>query len=108
MDIRQTEGFWLHEQYEFTLAELARLAGLTEIELREWVDEGLLTPIDIQASEWRFGADRLAMVRKACRIRRDFELEPQVLALVVQLLDRIHALETEVRELHAKQPGFIP
>lgn len=104
MHIEQTEGLWLHERYEFSLAELAEFSGVSEAELREWVDEGVLSPIDSGAAHWSFGADRLVTVRLACRLRKELELEPHGVALVVTLLDRVHALESEVRELRARQP----
>lgn len=107
MQIEQTEGLWLHERYEFSLAELAELSGVPEAELREWVDEGVLVPIDPQAPQWSFGADRLVTVRLACRLRKDFELEPHGVALVVTLLNRVHQLEAEVCNLRAKLPRVL-
>ena len=107
MQIEQTEGLWLHERYEFSLAELAELSGLPEAGLREWVDEGVLMPTDPQAPQWYFGLDRLVTVQLACRLRKDFELEPHGVALVVTLLERIHALESEVRDLRAKLPRVL-
>lgn len=107
MKIEQTEGLWLHERYQFSLAELADLSGVPEAELREWVDEGVLQPLDPQSSPWSFSADRLVTVRMACRIRKDFDLEPHGVALVVALLDRVHALEAEIRDLRARQPRFV-
>jgi hypothetical protein len=46
-------------------------------------------------------------VRTACRLRKDFDLEPHGVALVVTLLDRVHALEAEVRDLRAKLPQVV-
>lgn len=107
MHITHTEDFWLHEHYEISFTELAQAAGVTEVELREWVEEGLLAPVDPQADPWRFGADCLLIVQRACRLRRDLELEPQGLALVMQLLDRIQSLEAEVRDLRARLPRVL-
>lgn len=107
MHIRLTEDCWLNEYYQFSLDELSDLAGLTETEIHEWVDEGLLAPVDPDESPWRFNADCLLVIRRAARLRRDFELEPQGLALVVQLLERIQNLETEVRQLQAKLPRVL-
>lgn len=107
MQIEKAEVLWLHEHYEFSLAELARLSGLAEAELHEWVDEGVLVPIDPNAPQWSFGADRLVTIRRAYRLRKDFELEPQGLALVLALLDQIHALEAQVRDLHARLPRVL-
>jgi chaperone modulatory protein CbpM len=107
VQIEQAEGLWLHEHYEFSLAELAGLSGVPEAELRDWVDEGVLVPVDPRAEPWSFGADRLVTVHLARRLRQDFELEPDGVALVVTLLERIHALEAEVRSLKAKLPRVI-
>jgi hypothetical protein len=104
MPIDLTETLWLHEQYTFSLAELSKLSGLTELELNDMVDYGILEPIDPEASPWLFGANRLLTVRMACRLGRDFDLDPQSLALTISLLERIHALEAEVLELRAKLP----
>ena len=107
MQIEQTESLWLHVHYTFSLAQLSEMSGLTEVELREMVDYGILSPIDPEAEQWLFGADRLVTVRMAQRLSRDFDLDPQGLALVVTLLDRVHALEAEVCELRAKLPGVF-
>ena len=107
MHIEQSEGLWLHQRYELSLAELAELSGLPAAELREWVDEGLLAPIDANAEPWTFGADRLVTVQQACRLGKDLELEPHGLALAVRLLDRVHALEAEVRALRARLPRVL-
>ena len=107
MDFEQAECVWLHEQYSFSLSQLSELSGLSEGELCEMVDDGILAPIDPEAAQWRFGADRLLTLRMAQRLSRDFDLDPQGLALVVTLLDRIHALEAEVSKLRAKLPGVV-
>ena len=107
MQIEQSEGFWLHERYEFTLVELAELSGLPEEDLRKWVDEEVLVPIDSKATPWTFGADRLVTIQLASRLGKDLELEPHGVALVVRLLDRIHALEAEVHDLRASLPVVL-
>lgn len=107
MYIIHLEDFWLHEHCEFSLAELSRMANLPEAELREWVEEGLLKPLDPLAADWRFGGDCLSIALRARRLRRTFELAPRDLALVEQLLERICALENEVRELRAKLPKVL-
>ncbi len=99
-----TETLWLHEHYEFSLEELCELSGLSEAELRELVDYGVLAPADPNAQHWTFSADRLLVARSARRLRKDFELDPHGVALVVTLLDRVRDLEAELRDLRAKLP----
>jgi len=98
------QATWLHEHYEFSLAELCELSGLSEADLRELVDYGVLAPVDPDARHWSFSADRLVVARSARRLRRDFELDPHAVALAVALLERVRDLEEELRDLRAKLP----
>ncbi|TMH41499.1 MAG: hypothetical protein E6H59_09240 [Betaproteobacteria bacterium] len=99
------QAMWLHEQHELLLEELCELSGLSEAELRELVDYGVLAPIDSGARHWTFSADRLIVARSARRLRQDFDLDPHGVALAVTLLERVHDLEAELRDLRAKLPG---
>ena len=99
------QAMWLHEQHELLLEELCELSGLSEAELRELVDYGVLAPIDSDAQHWTFSADRLIVARSARRLRKDFDLDPHGVALAVTLLERVRDLEAELRDLRAKLPG---
>jgi len=99
------QAMWLHEQHELLLEELCELSGLSETELRELVDYGVLAPIDSDAQHWTFSADRLIVARSARRLRKDFDLDPHGVALAVTLLERVRDLEAELRDLRAKLPG---
>ena len=98
-------AMWLDEQHELLLEELCELSGLSEAELRELVDYGVLAPIDSDAQHWTFSADRLVLARSARRLRKDFDLDPHGVALVVTLLERVRDLEEQLRDLRAKLPG---
>jgi hypothetical protein len=104
MGTDQTEAVWLTEDHEFSLAELAALSGLSEAELRELVDYGAVTPINPDSPSWVFSGACLLTVRTACRLRISFELEPDGVALMVSLLNRIHELEAQVGSLRAQLP----
>ena len=96
---------WLHAHYELSLAQLCELSGLSETELRELVECGALAPADSGAREWTFSADRLVVARSAFRLRKDFDLDAQGLALAVALLERVRDLEEQLRDLRARLPG---
>ena len=98
------QAMWLHERHKLALEELCELSGLTETELRELVNYGVLAPVDPDARRWAFGADRLVVARSARRLRRDFDLDPHAVALAVALLERVRDLEEELRDLRAKLP----
>jgi chaperone modulatory protein CbpM len=99
-----TETLWLTERQEFSLAELAELSGLAETELRELVEYGAIAQPDPHASQWTFTGECLVTIRAASRLRDDFDLEPDGVALVVTLLERIRDLEAQMRELRARMP----
>ncbi len=104
MKVELTEALWLEERGAITLRELAECSGLTEPELQDLVALGAIEPVDPDAQHWNFAARWIVSARAACRLRDDFELDVQGLALVMSLLDRVEELETELKRLHAHVP----
>lgn len=107
MRVELTDVLWLDDQQELSLVELAGLSGLAESELRDLVDCGVIVPVDPSAAQRTFRADCIVSARTAYRLRNDFELDAQGLALALTLLDRVHDLEAQVRDLRAKLPRRI-
>jgi chaperone modulatory protein CbpM len=103
--MRIEQESWLHERCELSLSQLCELSGLSETELRGLVEYGAIAPADPLAREWTFSADRLVVARSAHRLRRDFDLDFQGLALAITLLERVRDLEDELRDLRARVPG---
>jgi chaperone modulatory protein CbpM len=104
MRVEHTEALWLDERGAVTLIELAECSGLTEAELRDLVELGALEPVDPDASQWSFAARCISSARTARRLRTDFELDSQGLALVLSLLDRVQELEAALQRLNARLP----
>lgn len=104
MKVELTEAVWLDERGAVTLVELAECSGLAEAQLRELVELGALEPVDIEAAEWHFAARCISSARTARRLRNDFELDSQGLALVLSLLERVHELEAALQRLNARLP----
>ena len=104
MKSEHTEAVWLTEDTEFSLAQLAELAGIPESEVRELVDYGAVTPVDPESSPWIFNGKCLLTIRTASRLRVSFDLEPHGVALIVSLLERIHDLEAQLGSLRAQFP----
>jgi chaperone modulatory protein CbpM len=107
MRIELTELVWLEEHRALTLAELAEFSGLSEVELHELVDSGAIAPVDPESATQTFSADYIVLARTACRLRNDFELDTKGLAVALTLLERVRALETELRGLRAQLPSLI-
>lgn len=99
-----SEVFWLDERQQFSLTELAELSGLSAAELQHLVECEAVLPVTAveAASEAHFSAECLALVRTASRLRNDFDLDANGLALTLRLLNRIRELEAELLYLHAQ------
>ncbi len=104
MRVELTEVLWFDERHELSLRELAERSGLTEAELRELVDSGVIAPVDPDRAPRHFRAECIVTAKTACRLRDDFELDADGLALVLSLLERIRGLESQVRSLQAQLP----
>ena len=104
MQAGQTDAVWLDAQHEYSLAELVQCSGLSEAELRELVDYGALVPTNPQGAQWSFSGDIVVTVQAAGRLRADFELEPQALAMALAFMQRIRDLEAQIGALRAQLP----
>lgn len=99
MNIEVLDAQWLDLGVELSATELAASSGLSESEVLELVDYGVLVPIDMQAERHMFGGQCVVVVRTACRLRDEFDLDTSAVALAIGLLDRIRGLEAELHEL---------
>ena len=99
-----TEIAWLDRQHELSLTDLVRLSNLSEPEVLELVEYGALAPLDTQTQPPTFSADCVVIVRSASRLRDEFELDTQALALSLRFLERIRELETQLSTLRAQLP----
>jgi hypothetical protein len=106
VQIEYGEALWIDEAKIVPLAELAERSGLTESQLRELVDYGALAPVDPAAAQWTFQTQYIVAARIAYRLHHDFELPPEGLAVVMGLVERVQALEAELRDLRARLPRW--
>jgi chaperone modulatory protein CbpM len=88
---------------EVTWAQIVSASGLPENELRELVRYGALVPQNPEAPTWTFEAHWLVVAKTASRIRRDFELDPHGVSVVLSYRERIERLEAELRALRAQR-----
>lgn len=101
MTMDNDEALWLHAERRVSIVELAEFSGLPEALLQELVEYGALRPAE-PGQQRTFGGDCVTRLRAAARLRSDLELETPALALALSFLERIQALEAEVRRLDAQ------
>jgi len=87
----------LEESEEITLGELSRTCRVHAEWVVELVQEGVVEPLPVQGTQLRFSAASIVRVQKANRLQRDLGVNLAGTALVLDLLDRIEALEARLR-----------
>lgn len=92
----------LDEFTEITWTQLVSASGLPEGEVRELVRYGALLPRDPAAPAWTFEARWLIVARHASKLRRDFDLDPHGVSVVLSYVERIEKLEAELRAMRAR------
>ena len=107
MRIELTEICWLREHHALSVNQLAELSDLSATEINELVDYGAITPIDPDVAELTFDTQCLVVAQTACRLRDDFDLNTQGVALALALLDRVRQLEAQLQDLHARLPRRV-
>lgn len=107
MTAHVVEVDWLDARETVSMAELSRVCGLSETELGELLEYGALVPLDKAATGRLFSSECIAPLRRAARMRRDFDLDLFAVALLLDYLHRIDALERQVKSLQAHLPAHV-
>lgn len=94
----------VEEHFTFTLVELSRACRVDSLTIQALVQEGVLSPVQPDAEPWRFAGASLQRARRALRLTQGLDLSPHGVALVLELLDRIDALDARLARLNAVNP----
>ena len=96
MPANPEQSVFILDEEEISLADLTRTCRVHAEWVMELVDEGVIEP-RAPAPQWRFAATTIVRVEKARRLQNDLGVNLPGVALALQLLDRIDALEARVR-----------
>ncbi len=89
----------VEDELQMSLAELARACRTREETIHLWVVEGVLQPIGDSPPTWRFAGASLRRAKLAITLTRELEINPPGVALALDLMDRIDALNASLRRL---------
>jgi hypothetical protein len=102
---QQFEAMWIEKRETLSIERLARMSGLSELELTALVECGALSPTNPDDdAQWQFAQRCVTSVKTAGRLRQAFDLEPDALALTLSLIERIRELQDELRRLRVTIP----
>lgn len=91
-DAESLPGEIVEECAVLSVSDLTRMFAVDERRIVEWVEEGVLTTIEIDTTEWRFSGAALRRVRIALRLERDLGINLPGVALVLDLLEELEQL----------------
>jgi chaperone modulatory protein CbpM len=106
-------GDLIGEDEEITLEQLCRACELSEQEIIQLVDQGILEPMGPEPAEWRFVSVSLRRVRITRNLQRDLGVRVRITrnlqrdlgvnapgaALALELLEEIEELRSRLRQL---------
>lgn len=98
-DITLIDGDLLEEDDLLSLGELCRACGVPAEVVIGLIDLGLIDPIGVDPTGWRFPVVCVHRVRCARRLQRDLGVNMPGAALVIELLDELEQTRTRLRNL---------
>ena len=85
-----------------TLEEAAGRAGLHPVLVERFVDFGLIEPAERTGEEMRFDAASLPRLIAISRLRADLGVNLQGVGVILDLVDRLAALQRELESLRER------
>jgi len=92
------------EREQLTLDDLATHTGAHPILIERFVEYGLIEPSQRAGAQMFFDVDCIVRVRKIQRLRHDLGTNLPSVAVILDLLDRMRSLETEIERLRRFAP----
>ncbi|MGO9039826.1 MAG: chaperone modulator CbpM [Steroidobacteraceae bacterium] len=93
-------GDIVEETVVLSVTDLCRMISVDQRRVVEWVEEGVISLIEIDASEWRFSGSTLRRARIALRLERDLGVNLAGVALALDLLEELEQLRRAHRSEH--------
>jgi chaperone modulatory protein CbpM len=85
-------GEIFEETSALSVDDLTRIVAVEQKRIFEWVEEGVINVLEVEAAEWRFSGDQLRRARIALRLERDLGVNAAGVALVLELLSELEQL----------------
>ncbi|MDE1182410.1 chaperone modulator CbpM [Paraburkholderia sp.] len=100
MTVQITDCVSLDERGRCRIEALIDASGLPADEIEDLIETGVIAPADHHAQPREFRLDAIVTVRTARRLRDDFQLDRQGVALALTLLNRIDTLQSQLNAAH--------
>jgi chaperone modulatory protein CbpM len=105
MTMQVTHAVWLNDTQVCSIDHLVEVTGLSREEIDDLVGSGLIAPADAATQPPCFHLVHVVTLRQARRLKDDFQLDRNGVALAMTLLRRIEALEQALLAAQSRLPG---
>ena len=92
-------GKVLSEYHELALEDICENCGLSELTVKTYVEEGVVTVQGDDAKLWRFSEVSVVQIQKALRLEQGLRLNPAGAALALELISEIDDLKNQLKRL---------
>ena len=90
-------GAIFEETALLTVKDLSRMCAVDERHIVEFVEEGVLSVVEIDTTEWHFTGAALRRARLALRLERDLEINLAGVALALELMEELQTLRRKLK-----------
>ncbi len=96
-DENQRDGWimaheFMEDSQSLPLSEVLRLCAVDMTQLRQIVDESVVTPMRTDATEWEFSSTMIVRIKRVARLQSELDLNAHAAAIVLDLLDEVQRL----------------
>jgi chaperone modulatory protein CbpM len=99
MNHQSSDVVWINGNEVCQIEHLVEVSGLSIFEIEDLIENDLIIPIDRSMVPHTFALQIVLVVKKARRLKDDFQLDSNGLVLALTLLERIDVLENELQLL---------
>ncbi|WP_245395119.1 chaperone modulator CbpM [methane-oxidizing endosymbiont of Gigantopelta aegis] len=92
-------GDILEEDVELTLADLCKASHMPAETVYEFIEYGVIEPLQAQSDNLRFQGTSLFRIKRAKRLQRDLGVNLAGAALALDLMEKIEDLEVQIKRL---------
>lgn len=107
MNINVSDCIWLNDLGVCSAQHLVEVSGLSNEELDELIENGVIVPVDDKAQSKSFQLRCIVTANAARRLRDDFELDRHGVVLALTLMRRIDELQDELNAVRARLDDSI-
>lgn len=105
MNPQERDWQWMDAGATLSLVELSTVSAISTTDIEELMGYGALQPLNPDHTALQFSGLCVVPLRKAEKLRRDYDLDLFTVVIMMDFLQHIDRLESQLTSLQAQQRG---